>query len=95
MERRWVPSPGALLWLWATTMAASSRQEDTEPLSALSKLGWHQTAVWEAPGFASDRRNSNFFHDLALPVEIFRMEENDILCFLNWKIVLGDSLLRA
>lgn len=23
------------------------------------------------------------------------MEENDILCFLNWEIVLGDTLLRA
>lgn len=43
----------------------------------------------------SDRRNSSLFHSLALPVEIFSMEENDILCFLNWEIVLGDSLLRA
>lgn len=86
-------------WPALMAMAASSRQEAIGTacvgISGLSKSGWHQTAAWEAPEAASDRRNSSFLHNLLLPVEIFSMEENDILCFLNWEIALGAFCLCA
>ena len=95
-----------------SVLQADTSRTNCTGLSGLPKSGWQQATIhhvgdtsisdrnsvvrvlfWNS---ADGRRNSSFFHSV-FPCEIFGVERNYILCFLNQEIifVLGDSFLHA